>query len=162
MNAAKSSIPFGCIKRQPPTLWFAEVEEIVSKGRQAFATAHKSDEDRQTYISASRYASSIIAKAETWQATCSSFSPKCNFKSVYSLLRSVAGSSSSSSPNFPNCSSHRKSASVFADYLRFYFLFPRQRPCVSEPGYFFLSSAEPRVLRSLIHPFALSLSLLSS
>ena len=54
-----------------------------------------------------------------WQATCSSLSPKSNPKFVYSLLRSVAGSSSSSSsfPNFPNCSFPRESTSVFADYL---------------------------------------------
>ena len=46
-------------------------------------------------------------------------------KSVPSLLRSVAGSSStfSSSPNFPNCSPPRESASVYADYLRFHFSF---------------------------------------
>ena len=39
---------------------------------------------------------------------------------MHSLLRSIAGSpsSSSSSPNFPNCSSHRESASVYAAYLR--------------------------------------------
>ena len=39
------------------------------------------------------------------------------------LLRSIAGSSSSSSssPNFPNCSSPRKSASVYAAYLRSHF-----------------------------------------
>ena len=44
-------------------------------------------------------------------------------KSVYSLLRSVAGSSSSSSlsPNFPNCFSPRESASVYTAYLRFHF-----------------------------------------
>ena len=47
------------------------------------------------------------------------FSPKCNFKSVYSLLRFVAVSFSSS--NFPNCSSSRESSSVFADYLRSHF-----------------------------------------
>ena len=44
---------------------------------------------------------------------------------MYSLLCSVAGSSSSSSssssPDFPNCSSPKESASVFADYLRFHF-----------------------------------------
>ena len=42
---------------------------------------------------------------------------------VYSLLRSIAGSpsSSSSSPNFPNCSSPRESASVYAAYLRSHF-----------------------------------------
>ena len=50
-------------------------------------------------------------------------SPKSNPKSVHSLLRSVAGSpsSSSSSPNFPNCSSPRESASVRAAYLRSHF-----------------------------------------
>ena len=44
-------------------------------------------------------------------------------KTVYSLLRSIAGSpsSSSSSPNFHNCSSPRESASMFAAYLRFHF-----------------------------------------
>ena len=44
-------------------------------------------------------------------------------KSVYSLLRSDAGSSSSSSfsPKFPNCFSPKESASVYAAYLRFHF-----------------------------------------
>ena len=42
---------------------------------------------------------------------------------MHSLLRSIAGSPSpfSSSPNFPNCSSPRKSASVYAAYLRSHF-----------------------------------------
>ena len=42
---------------------------------------------------------------------------------MHSLLRSIAGSSSSSSssPNFPNCSSPRESASVYAAYLRSHF-----------------------------------------
>ena len=50
-------------------------------------------------------------------------SPKSSPKSVHSLLRSIAGSpsSSSSSPNFPNCSSPRESASVYAAYLRSHF-----------------------------------------
>ena len=98
------------------------MEQAVSERRKAFAAAHRSDEDRQAYISASRCASSVIAKAkaEAWQTTCSFFSPRSNPKSVHFLLRSIAGSpsSSSSSPNFPNCSSHRKSASVYATYLR--------------------------------------------
>ena len=76
-------------------------------------------------MSASRRASSVIAKAKTeaWQKTCSSLSPRSNPKSVHSLLRSIAGSPSSpsSSPNFPNCSSPRKSASVYAAYLRSHF-----------------------------------------
>ena len=46
-----------------------------------------------------------------------------NPKTVYSVLRSIAGSpsSSSSSPNFPNCYSPSKSASVHAAYLRSHF-----------------------------------------
>ena len=127
LNAAKSSIPFGRIKRPPNAWWSAEVEQAVSERRKAFAAAHRSDEDRQAYISASRRASSVIAKAkaEAWQTTCSSLSPRSNPKSVHSLLRSIAGSSSSS-PNFPNCSSPRESASVYAAYLRSHF-------CVSQP-----------------------------
>ena len=101
------------------------MEGAVSERPKAFTAAHKSDEDRQAYISASRRASSVIAKAKTeaWQTTCSSLSPRSNPKSVHSLLRSIAGSSSSSSssPNFPNCSSPRESASVYATYLRSHF-----------------------------------------
>ena len=122
LNAAKSSIPFGHIKRHHKAWWSAEVEEAVGERRKAFATAHRSDEDRQAYISASRRPSSVIAKAkaEAWQTTCSSSSSKSNPKSVHSLLRSIAGSPSSS-PNFSNCSSPRESASVYAAYLRSHF-----------------------------------------
>ena len=54
---------------------------------------------------------------------CSSLSPRSNPKSVDSLLCSVAGSPSSSisSPNFPNRSSPRESALVYAAYLRSHF-----------------------------------------
>ena len=101
------------------------MESAVSGRRKAFDAACRSDEDRQAYMSTSRCASSVIAKAkaEAWQTTCSSFSPKSNPKSVHSLLRSITGSSSSSSssPNFPNCSSPRESASVYAAYLRSHF-----------------------------------------
>ena len=125
LNAAKSSIPFGRTKCPPQIWWSAEVEGVVSERRKAFAAAHRSDEDCQTYISASRHASSVIAKAkaEAWQTTFSSLLPKSNPKSVHSLLCSITGSpsSSSSSPNFPNCSSPRKSASVYAPYLRSHF-----------------------------------------
>ena len=127
LNAAKSSISFRSIKRHSKAWWSAEVEGAVSERRKAFAAAHRSDEDHQAYISASRRASSVIAKAKTkteaWQTTCTSLLPKSIPKSVHSLLRSIAGStsSSSSSPNFPNCSSPRKSASVYAAYLRSHF-----------------------------------------
>ena len=94
------------------------MEIAVSEKRKAFAAAH-------TYISASRRASSVIAKAkaETWQTTCSSLSPKSNPKTVHSLPRSIAVSSSSSSsfPNFPSCSSLRESASVYAACLKSHF-----------------------------------------
>ena len=120
LNAAKSSIPFGRIKRPPKAWWSAEVEEAASERRKAFAAAHRSDEDRQAYISAFRRASSVIAKAEAWQTTCSSRSPRSNPKSVHSLLRSIAGSPSSSSSS-PNCFSPRESASVYAAYLRWHF-----------------------------------------
>ena len=101
------------------------MEEAVSERRRAFAAAHRRDEDRQAYISASRRASSVIAKTKTeaWQTTCSSLLPRSNPKSVHSLLCSVAGSSSSSSssPNFPSCSSPRESSLVYAAYLRSHF-----------------------------------------
>ena len=128
------------------------MEEAVSERRKAFAATHRSDKDCQAYISGSRRASSVIAKAKTeaWQTTCSSSSLKSYPKTVYSLLRSIAGfpSSYSSSPNFPNCSPPRKSASVYAAYLRSHF-------SVSKPEATSLSSAEPRALRSLTRPFAL-------
>ena len=53
LNAAKSSIPFSRIKRPPKAWWSAEVEEAVSERRKAFAAAHRMDENRQAYISAS-------------------------------------------------------------------------------------------------------------
>ena len=103
LNAAKSSIPFGRIKRPFKAWWSAEVEGAVSERCKAFAAAHRSDEDRQAHITASRRALSVIAKAEAWQTICFSLSPKSNPKTVYSLLRSIAGSPSSfsSPPKFP-------------------------------------------------------------
>ena len=53
LNAAKSSIPFGRIKRHFEAWWSAEVEVVVSERPKAFAAAHRSDEDSQAYISAS-------------------------------------------------------------------------------------------------------------
>ena len=67
------------------------VEGAVSERRKAFAATHRSDEDRQAYIFASRRASLVIAKAkaEAWQTTCS-FSTKSNPKTVYSFALSLA------------------------------------------------------------------------
>ena len=122
LNVAKFSFPFGHIKCHPRAWWSAEVEEAVSKQCKAFAAAHRSDEDRQAYISASWCASSVIAKAkaDAWQTTCSSLLPKSNPKSVYSLLCAVTGSSSSS-PSSPNCFSPSESALVYTTFLRSHF-----------------------------------------
>ena len=69
LNVAKSSIPFARINCHFKAWWSAEVKGAVSERRKAFAVAHRSDENRQTYISASLHASSVIAKAEAeaWQ-----------------------------------------------------------------------------------------------
>ena len=135
LNAAKSSIPFGCIKRHPKAWWSAEVKGADSERRKAFNATHRSDEDRQAYISASRCASSVItkAKAEAWKTTCSSLLPKSNPKTVYSLLHSIAGSPSSS-PNFPKCFSPRESASVCAAYLRSHFSVSQPKTLCSRAG----------------------------
>ena len=86
LNAAKSSIHFGRIKRHPKAWWSAEAEDAVSERHKPFAAAHRSGENRQSYISDSLRASSAIAKAEAWQTTCSFLSPKSNPKSVYSFV----------------------------------------------------------------------------
>ena len=116
------------------------MEGAVSERCKAFAAAHRSDEDRQAYISASQRALSVIAKAkdEAWQTTCSSLSPRSNPKSVYSLLCSIAGSPSSSSspPNFPNCSSPRESPLVYATYMRPHFSVSQPKAlCSTARGY---------------------------
>ena len=131
LKAAKSSTPFGRIQRHPKAWWSAEVEEAVSERRKAFAAAHRSDEDLQAYISISRRTSSDIAKAkaEAWQTTCSSLSPRSNPKPVHSILRYIAGSPSSSSSSSSSC--------------------------VAEPGAASLSPTEPRALWSPTRFFAL-------
>ena len=161
LNASKSSIPFGRIKRPPKAWWSPEVEEAISERRKAFAATHRSDEDRQAYISASRRASSVIAKAkaQAWQTTCSSLSPKSNPKSVHSLRCSIAGSSSSSSSS-PNCSSPRESALVYAAYLRSHFSISQPKPLHSRARGHLSELCQATALWSLTRPFALlSLSL---
>ena len=107
------------------------MEETVSERIKSFTPAHRDDEDRQAYISASRHASSVInkVKAEAWQATCSSLSLQSNPKPVYSL--SFVLSLALLVFNFSNCSSTTKLASIFADYLRSHFSvsFPKVSCC---------------------------------
>ena len=70
-------------------------------------------------------------------------SPKSNPKFVYSLLRSVAGSSSSS-PNFLNRSSPRELDLVYVGYLRSHF-----------------SASQPKTLRSRARGYLSELHLLT-
>ena len=131
------------------------MEKAVNERLKAFAATHRTDEDCQAYVSASGRALSVItkAKAEAWQTTCSSLSPKSNTKSVYSLLRFVAGSFSSS-PNFPNFSFLRELASVCAAYLRSHFSVSQPKALRSRARNY-LSELLRATLRSLIRPSAL-------
>ena len=108
---------------------------------------------------------SVIAKtkAEAWQTTCSSLSPKFNPKSVHSLLRSIAGSPSSfsSSPNFPNCSSPRESASVYAAYLRSHFSVSHPKALRSRARGYLSELHRATCRRSLTRPSALLSHLLN-
>ena len=66
------------------------------------------------------------------------FHPNQTQKTVYCLLCSIAGSSSlsSSSPNFPNCSSPRELATVYAAYLRSHFSISQPKAlCSRAKGY---------------------------
>ena len=70
---------------------------------------------------------------------------------TFSFTLSLASSSSSFSPNFPNCSSPRESASVLAAYLRSYFSVSQPKALRSRArGYRYLSE-----LRRVTCPFAL-------
>ena len=60
-----------------------------------------------------------------------------NLCTLFFALSLALLSSSSSSPNFPNCSSPRKSASVYAAYLRSHFSVSQPRTlCSRARGYF--------------------------
>ena len=63
-DAATSAIPFGSINRPAKAWWSPEVADAVAKRRKAFAKAHCSEEDRQHYITTSRYTYTVINKAK--------------------------------------------------------------------------------------------------
>ena len=69
------------------------MEEAVGERRRAFVAAHRTNENCQAYISASQHLSPVIAKAkaEGWQARCSSLSlsPRSDPKLVYSFAVSL-------------------------------------------------------------------------
>ena len=105
------------------------------------------------------------AKAEAWQSSCSSLSPKSDPRRVYALLKSIAGSSpsASSEPNFPDCDSPKETASVYASFLRSHFSASRPKDLRSrENEYLNLlrrtkdSCNEEHHISGLCAPFSLS------
>ena len=125
-DAATSAIPFDSINRLTKAWWSSEVADAVAKPRKVFAKAHCSEEDRQHYIATSRYTFTVItkAKAKSWQNTCSSLSPKTRPSEVFSLLRSISGSPSSTTSdlsNFPSCHTPVNCANHLSLHLQSYF-----------------------------------------
>ena len=125
------------------------MESAVSERRKAFTAAHRSDEDRQAYISTSRRASSVIAKAEAWLNLT---------LNLYTLFFAL------SLAHFPHLPPPLISLTVLLPGYRLRstpltcdptFPFLSQRLCVAEPEATFLSFAEPRTLRSLTRPSSL-------
>ena len=131
------------------------MEEAVSERREVFAAAHRRDQDRKAYFSASGHASSVIAKtkAEAWQTTFSFLYLNLILNlCILSFILSLAVSSLSSfSANFSKCFSPRKSALVFIDYLRSQFSVSRPKALRSRAKDYI---SEPRTLKSLIRFFA--------
>ena len=124
--------------------------------RKAFADVHRCNEDCQTYISASRRASPVIAKAkaETWHTTSSSLLPKSDqqlytlsFALLLVLLPCLPSLLTSLTVLLPR--NWLLSMPLTWDPT---FLSLSQRPCVAEPEATFLSSAEPRSLRNHTRP----------
>ena len=119
LNAAKSSIPFSRIKRPHKTWWSAEVKSAVSGKRMAFAAAD---------------VMKIVMLTSPLLDVPRQSSPRPRLKhgrrlallfhsnqtlNLYTLF--FALSLALLPPNFPNCSSLRESALVYAAYLRSHF-----------------------------------------
>ena len=132
-DAATFAIPFGSINCPAKAWWSSEVADAVAKRRKAFVKAHRSKEDRQNYITTSRYTSTVIskAKAESWQKTCSSLSFKTCPSEVFSLLRSISDSPSPTSsdlPNFPNCHTPVDYSNQLSSHLQSHFSTQTPKP----------------------------------
>ena len=119
LNASKSSIPFSRVKRPHKTWWSAEVESAVSGKRMAFAAAD---------------VMKIVMLTSPLLDVPRQSSPRPRLKhgrrlallfhsnqtlNLYTLFFAI--SLALLPPNFPNCSSLRESASVYAAYLRSHF-----------------------------------------
>ena len=130
------------------------MENAVSQRRKAFATAHKSDEDQQAYISALRHARLSLLKPrlrhDRRHALLSLFILTlnlCILSFVLSLALLLHLSPPLTSPTVPLRRNRLRSLLVTRDST---FLSPTQRPCVTVPEATFPSSDEPRALSSLI------------
>ena len=107
--------------------------QMLSQNAERHLRKHCSEEDRQHYIATSRYISTVIskAKAKSWQNTCSSLSPKTRPSEVFSLLRSISGSPSpttSDFPNFPNCHTPVDCANHLSSHLQSHFSTQTSKP----------------------------------
>ena len=81
LNAAKSSIPFGHVIRQPQAWWSFEVKDAVRERRKAFAFIYKSGEERRACIEAARHACPSSENSKLRQGmTHARPSPKSNPK----------------------------------------------------------------------------------
>ena len=115
------------------------MEGAVSERRKAFAAAHRSDEDRQAYISASRLALLFYLNLILNLCTVSFALSLALLPLLTSPTALLPGSRLRSMPLTCNPT----------------FPFLSQRPCVAEPEATFLSSIEPCALWSLTRPSAL-------
>ena len=163
LNAAKSSIPFGRIKRPPKAWWSAEMKSAVSERRKAFAAAHRNDENRL------RLTSPLL------DTPCqSSPKPRLRYGRRFALLFHLnltlnlitlffAPSLAHLPPLLTSptvlLTSNRLRSSPLTKHPTF--PFPSKRPCVAEPEATSLSSVEPRALTSLALPSALFSPLLN-
>ena len=154
LNAAKSSIPFGHIKRFPKAWWSAEAEKAVSERRKAFAVTHRSDEDCRTYIAAFDVPRQSLPRLRHGRRLALLFYPNL-ILNLYTLFFALSLADLPRLPLLPTvllAGNRLRSMPLTWDPT---FRFLSQRPCIAEPETTSLSSAEPCALRSLTRPFAL-------
>ena len=147
LNAAKPSIPFGRIKRPPKAWWSAKVEDPVSERRKTFTDAHRSDEYRQPYISASRRALMSLPRPRLRHGRRLALLSRPNqtlnlYTFSFALLLALLPHLPPllTSLTVPLLKRWLRSSPITYDHT---FLSPSPMSCVAEPKATFLSSAEP-------------------
>ena len=159
LNAAKSSIPFGRIKRPPKAWWYAEVEEAVSEKRKvlllltevmkiARPTSLLLDAPRQSLPRPRLRHGRRLALLFHLGLTLNLYT--LSFVLSLALLPCLPPLLTFPIVLLPG---NRLWSMPLTSGLTFPFF--SQRPCVSEPEATSLSSAEPCALWSLTRPFAL-------